>query len=212
MHAVPALGTEQLQEWATGESEGTGLQWRELLAGAASSVLVLHALIAAAADPRTTPDAAARIAEAYLSTCVLLTVLDGLVDYEHDTSCDGPERPGYLNLFEDPDELSDVLVHTARRAAIQARALPNRAHHVMILVGVVAYYSSEPGADGELARPVVTCLRRELAPLMSPTVAVMRAWRSTKRRARSFATKGEGESYHETSAERGTAGSPRCCG
>jgi len=207
MHAVPQLGTEQLEEWGLAQAVGTGLGWREFVAGSASSVLVLHALIAAAAEPRTTPDAAAQIAEAYLPTCVLLTLLDGLVDHDLDNAHDGPAA-GYLSLFEDRDELSEVFGEAARRAATRARGLPNGAHHVMLLTGVVAYYSSAPGAHGELARPVVSRVRRELAPLMSPTLAVMRAWR----RARLLRARGEGESYHETPPERGTVGSPKCCG
>ena len=82
MHAAAQLGTTQVEEWAKGEADGTGLQWRELLAGAASSVLVLHALIVAAADPSTTPVQAGEIESAYLSTCSVLTLLDGLVDHD----------------------------------------------------------------------------------------------------------------------------------
>ncbi|HWX98130.1 MAG TPA: DUF2600 family protein [Solirubrobacteraceae bacterium] len=193
MHATPALGQWQLQEWATAEGDGSGLDWRAFAAGAASSVLVLHALIAAAGDPRTTQQVASEIAGAYLSTCVLLTLLDGLIDHEHDTDAGGPSAPGYLGLFDDPEALPDVSGEAARRAAAQTRLLPHGAHHVMILVGVAAYYASAPGAGGELARPVVARLRRELAPLMSPTLAIMRAWRSA-RRTRSSGAKGEGES------------------
>jgi tetraprenyl-beta-curcumene synthase len=194
MHAAPALGATQLETWANAEANGSGLGWRELAAGAASSVLVLHALIAAAADPRTTPGQAGRIEAAYLSMCVVLTLLDGLVDHEQDTSRGGGARHGYLGLYGDPTELSDVLGQAARRAALEARALPGGARDVMILVGVVAYYGSAPGAEGELARPVVARLRRELAPLASPTLAIMRAWRSIRRRTRSPGVKGEGES------------------
>jgi tetraprenyl-beta-curcumene synthase len=212
MHAASALGTAQLEHWGRAQAEGTGLEWRELVVGAASSVLVLHALIAAAGNPRTTTQEAALIEDAYLSTCALLTLLDGLVDHEHDTAHVGYGRPGYLSLFEARDELPEVLGQAARRAAAQARALPGGAHHVMLLTGVVAYYSSAPGARSAPARPVVARLRRELEPLISPTLGIMRAWRATRRRARLLRAKGRGESYHETSVEEGTVRSPRCCG
>jgi tetraprenyl-beta-curcumene synthase len=208
MHAADQLGMGQLEEWGRAEAGGTELEWRELVSGSASSVLVLHALIAAAANPGTSSGEAVRIAEAYLSTCVLLTLLDGLVDYDQDKAQDGSDRPGYLSLFDDGHELAEILGQAARRAARRARGLPNGAHHVMLLTGVVAYYGSAPGAEGDLARPVVARLRRELWPLMSPTLAVMRAWR----RVRLLSTRGEGESYDDTSIERGTAGSRRCCG
>ncbi len=212
MHAVTQLGISELEAWARVAAHGSGLGWREFVAGSASSVLALHALIAAAAEPATTGGDAERIAEAYLSTCVALTLLDGLVDYDQDTAGDALARPGYLSLFEGRDELPEVLGQAARRAATLARALPRAAHHVMILTGVVAYYSSAPGAGGELARPVVARLRQELAPLMAPTLAILRTWRGARRRARLLRAKGEGESYDETPPERGTVGSPRCCG
>jgi len=181
MHAASQLGTEQVEEWARREAEDTGLQWRELLAGAASSVLVLHALIAAAADPRTTPEDAAEIESAYLSTCTVLTLLDGLVDHEQDRLSGEESLHGYISLYGDPHELSQALTGAAQRAAAQARALPNGPHHTMILVGVVAYYTSHPGARGELAAPIAKGLQRQLTPLISPTLAIMNAWRLAKR-------------------------------
>jgi tetraprenyl-beta-curcumene synthase len=222
MHAAAALGTEQVEEWARREAKGTGLQWRELLAGAASSVLVMHALIAAAADPSTTPEEAGEIESAYLSTCTVLTLLDGLADHDQDTQTLGmetrgvedredsspPTRPltpggvgetdgtgglsdadsspsgicslGYLSFYDDPEELSQTLTAAAQRAVAQTRALPNGPHHAMTLVGVVAYYTSHPGARGKLAAPIVKRLQAELEPLISPTLALMRGWRLAK--------------------------------
>jgi hypothetical protein len=195
MHAAPQLGTAQVEQWANGEAEGTGLEWRQLLAGAASSVLAVHALIAAAADPRTTPEDAVEIEAAYLSTCTVLTLLDGLVDHDQDTRAgtedgddDGiPPTPGgigslgYISWYEDPGELSQALIDAAKRAAIQAGALPNGPHHAMTLVGVVAYYTSNPGARGELAAPIAKRLQVALRPLIFPTLALMRTWRLAKR-------------------------------
>ncbi|HEX4436650.1 MAG TPA: DUF2600 family protein [Solirubrobacteraceae bacterium] len=195
MHAASRLGIEQVEEWARDEAGGTGLQWQELLAGAASSVLALHALIAAAADSRTTREQADEIVSAYLSTCVLLTLLDGLVDHEEDVRAGGDENGagnllsgghgsgglGYLDLYEDREELSQTLTNATRRAALQARALHNGPHHAMTLVGVVAYYISAPGARGALAAPIASRLRRQLSPLICPTLAMMRSWRLAKR-------------------------------
>ena len=178
MHAVPRLGLGQLQRVGAGSGAGTGLQWRELLAGAASSVLAVHALIAAAADARTTPAQAARIADAYLSICVLLTLLDSLIDEQQDERAG---RPGYISLYDDRELLAQTLGESAVRAGGEARELPGGAHHVMMLTGVVAYYTSAPGARGERARPLVVALHRGLAPLISPTVVFMRAWRLARR-------------------------------
>jgi tetraprenyl-beta-curcumene synthase len=180
MHAAGQLGIEQLEQWGRRESQGTGVDWRELVVGSASSVLVVHALIAAGGDDRTTSGDASRIAEAYLPMCVLLTLLDGLVDHEHDASGDEPAKPGYLSLYEDPDELAETMATVARRGIGKARALPNGARHVMLFTGVVAYYSSAPGADSGRARVAIRRVRDALGPLIFPTLTVMRIWRTAR--------------------------------
>jgi tetraprenyl-beta-curcumene synthase len=181
VHAASRLGTEQVETWARSEAGGTDLGWRELLAGAASSVLAVHALIAAAADPGTTPAQAGEIESAYLSTCTVLTLLDGLVDHEQDRLSGDECLHGYISFYRDPEELSRTLSGAARRAVARTRALPSGPHHAMMLVGVVAYYTSAPGARGELAAPIVARLRRELQPLIFPTLFLMRSWRLAKR-------------------------------
>jgi tetraprenyl-beta-curcumene synthase len=182
IHAIPQIGSEQLEEWAASEAQIGRLEWRELVAGAGSSVLVLHALIAAAADPSTTAETAAQIEAAYLPTCIMLTLLDGLVDYERDLDSGDSRGPGYIGLYEDRNELPELLCQSARRAVLLARALDDGPHHVMLLAGIVAYYSTAPGAENEIARPAMAQLRCELAPLISPTLAVMRIWRGVRRR------------------------------
>jgi tetraprenyl-beta-curcumene synthase len=178
MHAAQRLGIGQLQSWAHEQAHGTGLQWRELLAGAASSVLSVHALIAAAADARTTPARAVQIEHTYLSICVLLTLLDGVVDQERD---ERTGELGYVALYDDRALLAQALGQATRRAAAQARELSDGAHHLMMLAGVIAYYTSTEGARGELARPLVAQLHRDLAPLIAPTLMFMRMWRLAKR-------------------------------
>ena len=181
MHAAPSAGIAQLEGWAGGEAEGTELGWREFLAGAASSVLALHALIAAAADPATTPAEALEIDATYLSICVVVTLLDGLVDHADDaTSGD----LSYINLYEDKGPLAQTLAGAVRRASRQARALRNGDHHLIALSGAVAYYASAPGASSDLARPVMAQLKEELGPLVSPPLLVTRAWRAAKRTRR----------------------------
>jgi tetraprenyl-beta-curcumene synthase len=182
MHAAAQLGTEQVEQWARGEVEGTDLQWHELLAGAASSVLVLHALIAAATDPRTTPRQATEIAAAYLPTCTLLTLLDGLVDRDDDdTPSSGAEHLSYISFHQDPDELSRTLTGALRRASTHMRTLPHGPRHATILVGVVAYYTSTPAAGRGYARPICRDLQRRLRPMIYPALALMRTWRLAKR-------------------------------
>jgi tetraprenyl-beta-curcumene synthase len=178
MHAAPRLGSAQLEGWARAEAASTGRRWRETLAGAASSVLVLHALIAAAADPRTTAKDAIELADAYLSICAVLTLLDGVVDRERDAVAD---RYGYVDLYEDDESLAQTLAATTRLALEQARELRDGPRHVLMLEGVVAYYASGPGAHSAFARPIFERLQHELRPSIAPTLAVLRTWRFVRR-------------------------------
>jgi tetraprenyl-beta-curcumene synthase len=178
-HATSVLGSTQLKLWATSNAVDTGLQWREFLAGAASSALALHALIAAAANPHTSQAHALAIDEVYLSVSALATLLDGLIDYEQDMTSVG--QPGYIRYYEDHDALIQGLRSVVHHAVTCARDTPNEAYHLMTLVGVAAYYTSAPTASSEFARPVTEQISRELQPLITPTLAVMRTWRLAKR-------------------------------
>jgi tetraprenyl-beta-curcumene synthase len=178
-HATPVLGSAQLELWATSNAVDTGLQWREFLAGAVSSGLALHALITTAADSRTSQGQALAVDEIYLSVCALTTLLDGLIDYEQDMR--GQGQPGYIRYYEDHDALAQGLRSVMHHAATEARDIPNEAHHLMTLVGVVAYYASAPTASSGFARPITKQIHRELKPLIVPTLAIMRAWRAAKR-------------------------------
>ncbi len=178
VHATAHLGDTQLQCWASHEARGSPLDWREFIAGAVASVLAVHALIAAAADPQTTDEQAKAIDRTYLSISALSTMLDSLIDYQHDMVTG---NPWYLKRFEDRVLLADQLIHVARDAAREAGRLPNAGHHIMTLTGVVAYYTSAPDASDAAARPFVKAIQRELQPLITPTLTVMRAWRTAKR-------------------------------
>lgn len=177
-HAVPTLGTAQLEDWAMSEAGGIPLGWQQYLAGAASSVLAVHALIAAAADKRTTPAEAEEIDMTYLSICYLSTMLDSLIDYQRDTAAG---QSGYIRYYPDHDLLAKDLTDAARRAIEHATPLRDGAHHAMTLVGVAAYYLSAPTASSDFAAPATYQVRRELKPLITPTLGVMRGWRAAKR-------------------------------
>jgi tetraprenyl-beta-curcumene synthase len=176
-HAAARSGSAELECWATREASATALQWPELLAGATASVLAVHALIAAAADERISHKDAEEIDAVYLSIGAL-TMLDSLVDRQEDIAAG---ELGYVQYYESPELMAVRLVNVARDAAERARALPNAAHHIMTLVGVVAYYTSAPAASSAFALPVTAHVRRELQPLITPTLALMRAWRLAKR-------------------------------
>jgi tetraprenyl-beta-curcumene synthase len=178
IHEAALVGDGALAAWARLHATGTPLEWQEFLAGAASSVLAMHALIAAAADRHTTREQGLELDRIYLSIAVLPTILDSLIDYEQDTSAG---RPVYIRYYDDPAVLGGRLASVIDNAIRQASAAPNGPHHVMTLVGVVAYYASAPTAGSELALPVTDRIARQLRPLLAPTLTVMRAWRAAKR-------------------------------
>ena len=178
IHALQLTGAGECQRWADTHAAGTSLEWREFLAGAASSVLGVHALISAAADPRTTRSEGLQIDRAYLSISALPTVLDSLADYDSDAAAG---HAGFALLYEDREVLQRRLVLVTRDAIERARELPNAAHHVMTIVGIVAYYASDPGARGDFAGPARASLLGCLGPLIGPTLALMQSWRAAKR-------------------------------
>lgn len=177
-HATLLLGDTQLERWAASNTRDTQLGWREFLAGAVSSGLALHALSAAAADSHTTTEQAFAIDELYLSICAVTTLLDGLIDYEQDMRNMG--QPGYIRYYQDQDTLTAALASVLAQAIALARETPNGTHHLMTLIGVVAYYLSAPTAKSEYAREVIEPIHQELEPLITPTLALMRAWRGAK--------------------------------
>jgi len=181
IHALTATGREQLERWARSQSSDAPERWRELLAGAASSVLCLHALIAAAADPRSTHAQGAQTDQAYLWISALPTILDSLIDSTRDARSG---QAGYVALYESSEALSSGLRQATRTAIEHAQAAQHAAHHVMTLVGVLAYYGSAPTASDEPARRAIEATARQLRPLIGPTLAVMRTWRLAKRIAR----------------------------
>jgi tetraprenyl-beta-curcumene synthase len=177
VHAAPRAGAAQLEEWMRAQATSTGLQWRELMAGAVSSVLAVHALIAVAADARTTAAEAAAVDCAYLSISALSTMLDSLIDYEQD-SCRG--EAWYVRHYDSRAALAERAAILTGEAKRQAQTLPNAAHHTITLVGVVAYYTSAPQARRGIAAPLYQRMHEQLGRSMAPTLAVMRAWRGAK--------------------------------
>jgi tetraprenyl-beta-curcumene synthase len=186
VHAVPRAGAAQLQEWATAQAAGTTLQWREFIAGAVSSVLTVHALIAAAANARTTPAQAAAIDSAYLSIAALSTMLDSAIDYEQDSPSGAA---WYVGHYDSCAVLADRVAAVIGDATRQVQTLPDAAHHAMTLVGVAAYYTSAPRATRGIAAPLTRRVHDELGPSLAPALAVMRAWRGAKRLRQALAGK-----------------------
>ena len=123
LHAAATLGDPQLQQWAEEHARHAGLGWREYAAGSASSVLAMHALIAAAADPATTADDARRLDRAYLPIAAVITLLDSLVDAASDLQAG---RPGIIRLYATRQELAHAMQTLIREALARASRSPAR--------------------------------------------------------------------------------------
>ena len=176
-HAAVWAGPARLESWAERESPGWELEWWEWAAGAAASVLSLHALLAAAADPATTRAVADRIDRAYLLGSVLTTLLDSLVDDERDAAA-GAHR--YIAYCASRGEAADRIVAVARRAKVAATALPSAAHHVMTVSGIAAFYLSCTDPDGDAVDPVAPAIADALRPAITPSLAILRLWRKRR--------------------------------
>jgi hypothetical protein len=179
MRAGHPQAIAELFDWAATDSSGSGLRPREYIAAAAGSVIVVHALIAAAARHATTPAEAQTLEGVYLSIAALATLLDATVDRERDA-----DACGYLAPYENPAELAETLTMLARDTLQNAGRLPRGSQHAMILAGVLAYYATAPGAKSAFAAPVIARLRRELRAVGGSAVGVLTVWRAV-RRARS---------------------------
>jgi tetraprenyl-beta-curcumene synthase len=177
LHASTTLGDGPLRDWAGGQAPATGLAWREYAAGSASSVLGVHALIAAAADPRTSASDARLIDAAYMAIGAVVTLLDSIVDASADATWG---EPGFIRLYDSREQLAQGLLALTREALTRARQAPRGEHHMMTLAGVIAYYTTHPGARETHARDLLAAVRRELSPTVWPALALMHMWRAAK--------------------------------
>jgi tetraprenyl-beta-curcumene synthase len=178
LHAAGAVGDGQLEQWAQEACEGSGLGWREYLAGSASSVLAMHALIATAARADVREADAQALDATYIAICAVITTLDSLVD---DASDQREGEAGYIRLYDGRREIEQRLLILVEEALTRSQYLRDGAHHAMTLAGVAAYYTTHPGAADRENRAIRAAVRRRLAPAIWPAVAVLTTWRAAKR-------------------------------
>jgi hypothetical protein len=178
-HAAAAGGVDPLREWALALGAPAGYRWWEVAAGAGSSVAA-HALVAAAADPRTTPADAAAIDSAYFPPIGALTVLlDDLVDLEEDRAAG---EHSYVGYYESAGEAADQLASIASRAEALVAGLPRDARHRAILTGVAAFYLGDRRARTDFARPIRGRMLEALGPGMRLLAGFMRVRRLGERK------------------------------
>ncbi len=170
-HAAAQAGPDELEAWASRHESAPGYLWWELAAGACSSVAT-HALIAAAADPRTTADEAGLIDAAYFPPIGALTVLlDDLIDREDDLEAG---EHNYLSYFANNEQAATRISLLAGRAKAAIAHLRHARRHRAILAGVAGFYMSAPGADSGYARPIRGRLFESLDPTVRLIMVAMR--------------------------------------
>ncbi|HEX5146727.1 MAG TPA: DUF2600 family protein [Conexibacter sp.] len=153
-----ALEQAALMRWAHEQGAGA-LRWWELLAAGGSS-LALHALLAAAADPRLTPAAAARIEAAYWPwACGLNTLLESVADRAADALTG---NHSYVSHYDTSATAAARLATLAARASAAIRDLPDARHHATVLTAMACFYLEAP--QGRTAPPP-ELRRRVLAEL-----------------------------------------------
>ena len=163
--------TNELRRWTETQPDTDDYSWWEIAAGANSNLAVL-ALLAAAADPKTTHQDAAAITSAYWPhVCVLSTLYDSLIDFERD------ELTGdfsFVSHYPNNAALRVGLIQATRRS-LAASTLLRRGHiHKMIISGVAGYYVALP-SRGSLAAQLAPSLLASLDQTVKLIVLVLRA-------------------------------------
>ncbi len=173
-HAAAQCGTtDGLREWTSAQPATTGYTWWEIAAGGNSDLAIL-ALLAAAADPATTPSDAADVAAAYWPhVCVLSTLLDSLVDCERDATTG---NLSFVSRYPDRSAVQDGLLQATSRSLAAMAPLRHSHAHTMIVCGVAAYYAAS-ATPGSLAARVAPALVATLGPTAAPIVLALRARR-----------------------------------
>jgi tetraprenyl-beta-curcumene synthase len=170
-HAAEHGDRAALEAWAQAQPAPPAYRWWEVAAGASSSVAA-HALIAAAAEPGTTPAEAEAIDAAYFPATGALTVLlDDLIDREQDADAGAHNYLDYYSTGEEAAARLDLVAHLARTGLT---GLHHRHRHAAILAGVAGFYLSAAEAETPYARPARERLLRSTGPAVRPIVAFMR--------------------------------------
>lgn len=171
----PAERDAALRAWAAEEfPDETGIEWFEL-SGAASASLVVHALLALAADPSCTNRDVEDTYNAYWPWISLATtMLDSYADQSEDAMSG---NHSYISHYPCPDVAIARIQAAIRISAERAQQLRNGEAHTVILACMVALYLSKDSARA----PEMNATSRKLArcggSLTRLLVPILRMWR-----------------------------------
>lgn len=176
-HGPAELRESALRAWAGPQQREAGdARWFEIAAAGSSSLAVL-ALLAAAADPRTSPASAERTRAAYFPWIeALSTLLDSLADCEHDVLTG---ELSFVGFYDSPAAASARLATVSARAIAAARSLPRGERQAVLVAGMIAMHLSESSAWTPATKPIATAVVRAADhAVMSFLLTLLRRWRS----------------------------------
>lgn len=168
-----------LARWASALTPpGTGLQWWETAAGAASSLSVF-ALIAAAAQPSLSASETAAMQDAYFPWIGALHVLlDSLIDRGDDVAVG---QHSLVDHYSTSEEAAVRMQIIAARSLQLTETLTAGTQHALILAAMTSFYLSAPSASAPGARLVAQQVQRTMGILATPTMVVFGARRAIGR-------------------------------
>lgn len=164
-----------LRQWAEAEfPDERTVTWFELT-GASSAPLVIHVLLALAAEPRcSTADIVGAYA-AYFPWVGLATVmLDSYVDEAEDVASG---NHSYIAHYRSREEALARLEESIRRSAHGVRGLRNGRRHAVVLSCMIAMYLSKDSARSPELRATTRRLARSGGSLTRLLLPILRLWR-----------------------------------
>lgn len=164
-----------LRRWAAAEFPGeNAVTWFEL-SGAASASLVVHALLATAADPASTDEDVTATYQAYWPwSSLATTMLDSYADAAEDIQSGSHS---YISHYADRATALARIREAIDRSADGAQGLRYGWSHRVILACMVALYLSKDSARAPDTRAATRDLARRAGSLTRLLVPVLRMWR-----------------------------------
>jgi tetraprenyl-beta-curcumene synthase len=171
----PHRDRDPLEDWAIEMTPAASrLAWWETAAAGGSS-LAVHALIAAAADPRLHAEDVIEIDRAYFpSIGALHSLLDSLVDQREDLE---QAQRSLLGYYPTPTTAAIGLSSLALNASKSIESLPNRRAHQVILAAMCSYYLSAPQCNTAEAHTITRSLTRTLGLPVHVAITLFRVRR-----------------------------------
>ncbi|MDO8197801.1 MULTISPECIES: DUF2600 family protein [unclassified Conexibacter] len=171
----PARRDDYLRTWAQQEFPAERKHpWFELSAGA-SATLIVHALLALAAQPTVSDGQIEAVAGLHWPWVALATtMLDSYADLEEDRA---PGGHSYL-LHYDSHEAAIARLHECVATSMRlTRTLPRGGRHAVIVGCMIALFLSSDGANSPELRETTRALARSGGSLVRLLVPVLRVWR-----------------------------------